>query len=120
MRLHLPNGAMKRPGADISDLTTAREVGERRWAPDAVDVLEIPFDTEPTADEQAAIERRLTTDTPVEETLHARVLAAYDQLAAYESTASPTAAQTTAVVKLLCKVVRGLIRLQLRQLDKTD
>jgi hypothetical protein len=120
MRLYLPNAKPERLQADLSDLTASREVGEREWATDAVDVLVLDFDTEPTATEQAAIERRLTTDTPVEETLHARVLAAYDQLAAYESLTAPTAAQTVAVVKLLCKVARGLIRLQLRQLDKTD
>jgi hypothetical protein len=120
MRLYLPNGMLKRPEADLSDLTTSRQTGERRWADDEPDVLEIPFDVEPTPTEQAAIELRLTTETPVEETLHARVLAAYKSLQDYEALASPTGPQTTAIVKVLCKVARGLIRLQLRQLDKTD
>jgi hypothetical protein len=120
MRLYLPNAKPERLQADLSDLTASREVGERHWAPDALDVLVLDFDTEPTADEQAAIERRLTTDTPVEETLHARVLAAYTELQAFESQATVTNADVVRVVKLLCKVVRALVRLQLRQLDKTD
>lgn len=41
-------------------------------------------------------------------------------LRAYRDLASPTNAQTVAVVKLLCRVCIGLIRLVLRKLDSTD
>jgi hypothetical protein len=120
MRLYLPNGRMRRPGADISDLTTAKPTGAPNWAVGEPDVLVMPFDTEPTPAEQSAIERRLTTDTPVEETLHTRALDAYQALQSYEGLTNPTDAQTRAVVKVLCKAVRALIRLQLRRLDAAD
>lgn len=119
MRLYLPNGMLKRPAdTDVSDLTAAKRTGEAYWDED--DVLVVPFDTEPTTAEQTLIERRLTTDTSVEETLQKRVTDAYQQLLDYEKLPTPGNAQTIAVVKLLCKVARALIRLQLRQLDAAD
>jgi len=47
-------------------------------------------------------------------------VAAYQDLQAFENLATPTNAQTLAAVRLLCKVVRGLIRLQLRRLDSVE
>ena len=119
MRLYLPGGMLKRRPADIdvSDLT-AKPAGEARWEPG--DILDWPFAPEPSPAEQALIERRLTTDTSVEEDLHKRATDAYQGLVAYENLTTPTNAQTVAAVRLLCKVARALIRLQLRQLDKTD
>lgn len=61
MRLHLPNGLLKRAAADLSDLTASGRVGDPYWSADEVDVLIIPLDPEPSADEQAAIRRRLVT-----------------------------------------------------------
>jgi hypothetical protein len=45
---------------------------------------------------------------------------ALGNLRAYRDLASPTNAQTIAVVKLLCSVCIMLIRLQLRKLDAVD
>ncbi|MDP2712305.1 MAG: hypothetical protein Q8O56_13895 [Solirubrobacteraceae bacterium] len=45
---------------------------------------------------------------------------ALDQLRAYVAASSPTQAQTVAVVRLLCRVVIRLARLQLGKLDGTD
>ena len=120
MRLYLPSGKLKNPGAEFADLTTAKQTDDPYWSTDEPDVLVIPFDTEPTTAEQDAIARRLTTAPGVEGTLHTRVTAAYDQLLAFENTTTPTSAQTVAAVKLLCKVARGLIRLRMRQYDKAD
>lgn len=120
MRFYLPKGMLKRPDADISDLTTAERTGEPYWAPDEVDVLVVPMDREPTADEQAAILQRITTDSGVEGTLQARAVAAYADLQAFERLTNPTNAQRDAVLRLLCKVARALIRLQLRRLDAVD
>lgn len=121
MRLYLPDDMLKRPAdTDISDLTTARPTDEPYWDPD--DMLVIPLDRQPTQAEKDAITQRLTTPTDgsVEETLHARVLAAYADLQAFEKQANVSNADVVRIVRLLCKVARGLIRLQLRQLDKTD
>jgi hypothetical protein len=41
-------------------------------------------------------------------------------LRAYRDLASPTNAQTVAVVRLLCRVAIGLIRLRLERFDATD
>lgn len=71
--------------------------------------------------------RLIHTDTvPEDPTItNARTLsdnadAALDSLRAYVALTSPTAAQTTATVKLLCRVAIALIRLVLRQLDDTN
>jgi hypothetical protein len=54
-------------------------------------------------------------DTIVQQTDQALV-----SLRGYVALSSPTAAQTTAVVKVLCKVAIGLVRMQLRRFDATD
>lgn len=46
--------------------------------------------------------------------------AALADLRAYRDLASPTSAQTLAVVKLMCRVCIGMIRLQLGKLDGAD
>lgn len=123
MRVYLPGDMLKRDAdVDLSDLTGCRRAGEPYWDPDELNVLVIPFDREPTQTEQAAITQRLTTPTDggVEETLHKRVMAAYADLQAFENQANVSNADVVRIVRLLCKVARGLIRLQLRQLDKTD
>lgn len=80
----------------------------------------IQFAVNLTDAEATAVERRLMFASDVEQALHERAQAAVDDLLGYEETATPTPAQTVAVVKLLCKVVRALIRLQLRRLDAVD
>ena len=45
--------------------------------------------------------------------------AALSDLRAYRDTAAPTNAQTIAIVKVLCRVAIGLIRLNLSKLDGT-
>lgn len=52
--------------------------------------------------------------------INSDILAALTNLRAYRDLASPTNAQTVAVVKLLCRVAISLIRLQLARLDATD
>ena len=67
MRFFLPDGLLKRAGADLSDLTGSQRAGEFRWAPDEPDVLLCPMDPEPTEAEQVAIRRRLVTADAVDE-----------------------------------------------------
>jgi hypothetical protein len=109
-----------RPYADLSDLTS-KTISERGWRViDGDEVYLIQFAVNLTADEEAAIRRRLTTSGQVEEDLQARAASAYADLQAFEALSNPTNAQTLAAVKLLCRVARALIRLQLRQLDAAD
>lgn len=53
-------------------------------------------------------------------TLDQRMVDALAPLSTYVNTATPTAAQTTAAVKLLCRVVIALIRRRLDRLDAVD
>lgn len=109
-----------RPYADLSDLTT-KEITGRGWEDiDGEEHYVIRFAVNLSAAEDAAIRRRLTTSGQVEDDLQARAVAAYTDLQAFEALTTPTNAQVVAVVRLLCKVARGLIRLQLRQLDAVD
>jgi hypothetical protein len=55
-----------------------------------------------------------------ESTIKDEVRNAYINLRAYRDAASPSQAQTVAVVKLLCSCVIKLGRLELRELDGTD
>lgn len=59
MRLHLPNGLLKRAGTDLSDLTASQRTGVPYFEPD--DWLVVPLDPEPSEVEQTAIRRRLVT-----------------------------------------------------------
>lgn len=52
--------------------------------------------------------------------LRTKLLAAMNANQTYIGLSSPTAAQTTAEVKLLARQVNALIRLQLGKLDSTD
>lgn len=109
-----------RPYADLGDLT-AKEILERGWRDvDGDEAYVVQFAVNLSAAEEAAIRRRLTTGSGIEETLHERATTAYADLQAFEALTTPTNAQTVAVVRLLCKVARALIRLQLRQLDTAD
>lgn len=74
MRLYLPGGLLKRGDACLSDLTTATQTAASYWDPDAVDVLVIPFDVEPTEAEQSAIRHRLVTTDSDDETRYADLL----------------------------------------------
>jgi hypothetical protein len=67
VRLYLPNGMLKRPNVDLSDLTTATLVSEPHWDPDALDVVVLDFDHEPTPAEKTAIRRRLVTADAADE-----------------------------------------------------
>jgi hypothetical protein len=125
-----------RPYADLADLT-AKEIIDRGWQTvDGDEVYVVQYAVNLSAAEEAAVRRRLTTSGQVEEDLHARAVGAYSDLQAFENhrdleafenAAAPTNAQrdavlrlVIAVVKLLCKVARALIRLQLRRLDSVD
>jgi hypothetical protein len=111
-----------RPYASLADITD-KAILDRGWGDAEGDdpaPFFVQFAVNLTADEEAAVRRRLTTANSVEETLHGRALAAYQDLQAFENLATPTNAQILAAVRLLCKVARGLIRLQLRRLDATD
>ncbi len=55
-----------------------------------------------------------------EDTIRVQAVDALANLRAYVALAAPTSAQTTAAVKLLCRVAISLIRLQLGRLDATD
>lgn len=109
-----------RPYADLSGVVT-KEILRRGWVEDGDgERYEVQFAVNLTATEEATVRRRLTTANDVEETLQERASIAYADLLAFENQASPTNAQTLAVVRLLCRVVRGLIRLQLRDLTSAD
>ncbi len=102
---------------DLSDITTKQiiDVGwdeQGRWF--------VQFAVNLTATEAEAVRRRLSTATPNEETLQARAWAATQDLRTFEALTNPTNAQVVAVVRLLCKVARALIRMQLRRLESTD
>lgn len=109
-----------RPYADLSDVTT-KQLLSRGWAEhDGVETYDVQYAVNLTAAEQDQVVRRLTTSGQVEETLQARAVDAYQDLLAYENAASPTNLQTVVVVKLLCKVVRAMMRVLFRRLDALD
>lgn len=120
MKAYLPHGQLKRGNVDLSDLTASKRTGEPHWDSVEPDVLVLPMTPEPTPAEQAAIVRRLTTEDTVEEKLNKRLDDAYAEFLAFEALPQPNNNAQIAVLKLLCKVVRALIRLQRRQLDKAD
>ena len=100
---------------------TSKEVSRLGWAEvDGDSVFEVQFTVNLTVAESDRVRRRLTTSGDVEETLQTRAVSAYQDLLAFENLATPTNAQVVTVVRLLCKVARGLIRLQLRQFDAAD
>lgn len=72
MRLHLPGGLLRRPDADLSDITTSKIAGRPYWEPN--DVLVVPFDREPTAAEAVKIRRRLVTVDAADEARLERLL----------------------------------------------
>jgi hypothetical protein len=74
MRLYLPNGMLKRPDADLSDLTEAQRLGEPDWEPG--DWLVQEFDRPLTEAEQTAIRRRFVTADAADEAHLAELLTA--------------------------------------------
>jgi hypothetical protein len=121
MKAYLPYGQLKRRAdVDLSDLTASKRTGEPHWDPVEPDMLVVPMSPEPTPAEKAEILRRLTSDNPVEEKLNKRLDDAYAEFLAFEALAQPNNNAQIAVLKLLCKVVRALIRLQRRRLDAVD
>lgn len=68
----------------------------------------------------AAIANEEAADIANAATLRQRADQALTDLRTFRDLASPTNAQTVAIVKVLCRVAIGLIRLQLRKLDGTD
>lgn len=82
LRLYLPGNLLKRAAADLSDLTASQRTGPAYWDPDAVDVLVVPLDPEPSAVEAEAIRRRLVTSDSAEETRYVDLLAMRETAAA--------------------------------------
>lgn len=82
MRLYLPNNLLRRPGADLSDVTGSVQTGPAYWDPDAVDVLVVPLDPEPSAVEAEAIRRRLVTADPADEARYVDLLTLRETAAA--------------------------------------
>lgn len=121
MIVSVPGQAKRRYPVDAQSFTdiTAKQVTRTGWVEqaDGTETYDVQFAVNLTADEADAVQRRLSTASTVEEQLQQRAWAATQNLLDYEASTSPTNATTVAVVKLLCKVVRALIRLQLRQLD---
>ena len=66
------------------------------------------------------VERKPTPEDSARSTLDQRLDQALDGLRSYVALSSPTAAQTTAAVKLLSRVAIALIRLWRNRLDGTD
>lgn len=102
--------------AAFTDITTKQclSVG---WVDGQVAVQ---FAVDLTAAEQAAVKRRCVTGSPNEETVVAGAEQTLNALRAYVATPVPTAAQTTAAVKLLCQVAITLTRFALRRFDGVD
>lgn len=75
-------------------------------------------------DQRGNLVESSTVEIPAEETHRTlsaqRAERALTDLRAYIALANPSAAQTTAVVKLLCRVAVTLIRLQLGRHEGTD
>lgn len=107
---------LRRPFATVTfdDITSKRVVGSG-W--DEQGRFGVQFAVNLTAAEAASVELRLSTQGGVEETLQTRAWDATAALLAYESEPTPTQVQTMVVVKLLCRVVRALVRLQLGRTD---
>lgn len=102
----------------------AAAVGD--WRP-VVDMNARPDRSQYDADEQLVVfadrvERtwanvRQRTDVANDAAIVSLLGQRLDDLVAYVALPTPTAAQTTAVVKLLCRLVAGLIRRHLGRLD---
>ncbi len=60
------------------------------------------------------------TAPAVETAINQAVSDALSALRTYVATPSPTSAQTVAVVKVICQVLIGLVRIRLGRLDATD
>ena len=78
--------------------------------------------TQRAAEEQQAqtVVAAQETQQKNETTLRGKLDSALTNLQAYRAQSAPTAAQTTAVVKLLCGITVWLIRLRLGKLDAVD
>ena len=61
-----------------------------------------------------------TPEQDNQETANARIDQALDGLRTYVALPSPTAAQTAATVKLLCRVVLNVVRLMRARFDAVD
>lgn len=104
----------------FADITT-KEILALGWSDhDDGSWFFVQFAVNLTAAENDQVYRRVTSSGDIDEQLQARAVNAYKALQDYEALAAPTNANTVQVVKLLCKVVRALIRLQLRRLDAVD
>ncbi len=74
-------------------------------------------ETEAARDAQAEIE---SLETANQATLEANLGGLLAQLRTYQGTASPSPTTTTATVKLLCRAMIFLVRLQLRKLEAVN
>lgn len=85
---------------DLDDLTKSKRSGPAEWVDDGV--LEIPFDSDPSPAEVAAIQLRLVSESPTEEG---------DRKAAtaFLALTSPTVAQSAAQLQRLTRLVLGLL-----------
>lgn len=85
------------------------------WDKDGQQVASRPL----TASEQAEIAAQdaATTRDANRSTMESRLDQAETNLLAYINLSAPTAAQTTAAVKMLCRVALGLVRLTRNRLD---
>ncbi len=118
-----PRRATEGEGVSAADFRPELGIVEDpTWTTDADGnlVLQIEETRPLTVAEQSEVRAVCQSVNDVELQLRARAWNATQNLLAYENLASPTGAETVAVVKLLCKVVRALIRMQLRRLDAVD
>lgn len=66
------------------------------------------------------VQAQAAAEVSNESTLNNQAEAALVNLRAYRDLASPTQAQTVAIVKVICRVLIALIRFRLNKLDATD
>lgn len=99
---------------DIASLTASVPDGRPYWEPD--EVLVIPFTPEPTAAEQTAIIRRITSTDADEETQRTTIADALADLDAFADGSGTLAnAALTVAVRRLARALAATIRLMLRR-----
>lgn len=105
---------------DLSDIVVFTITAPPYWDEVRSNVLIVPVDVEPNADQVRRIVNRLASSSSAEETLVERAQQALDTNTTFMSIATPTQAQVLAQVRALTRENSALIRLLLRQLDSAE
>ena len=101
--------------ADFADIAPCLDIS---WATDGA--LELTFDRDLTAAEEAIVRLRCQSGSPVEVTLRQQALTAMQANRDFLALTTPTAADITKQAKALTRQMQALIRLALGAFDGTD